>query len=371
MCCLLVSNTNGPKTPLGTSTHHRRAGILVFSPDLRIRDLLETDAGFVWADVAGVRVYSCYFFPNDPFKIFETQILHLEESLGEADGRSLTASDFNSKSPEWGEARLDRRGILVSEMVARNDLIGFNRGSIQERSHPVNLGRGDKARSPSWNTRRLSKNKLQKHLDETRLIDELGRAKSAGSLEDTVQRAWREVVAACDHSMPRRGQARPRGPVQAVQALPRCADCGGPFNRGAKEAIRKDTSRRLVEKWHTRWHAFRSGRWTHRLIPELATWLDRKHGQVGFYLAQVLSGHGCFNAYLKRFKKRDEETRRYCDFPVKNAEHTVFFCARSDTTHPREAVGQAVVAHLTPEKMVFSCSGLNKYACLLSHLSSW
>ena len=60
-----------------------------------------------------------------------------------------------------------------------------------------------------------------------------------------------------------------------------------------KEAIRKDGRRKLVEKWQTRWHGDHSGRWTHRLIPELTTWLDRKHGQVGFYLAPALSGHGC------------------------------------------------------------------------------
>ena len=75
----------------------------------------------------------------------------------------------------------------------------------------------------------------------------------------------------------------------------------------AKEVIRKDGRRRLVEKWQTRWHGDQSGTWTHRLIPELATWLDRKHGQVGFYLAQALSGDGCFNAYPKRLKKRDDE----------------------------------------------------------------
>ena len=45
-----------------------------------------------------------------------------------------------------------------------------------------------------------------------------------------------------------------------------------------------------------------------RLIPEIGTWLERKHGEVGFYLTQALSGHGCFNAYLKRFKRKDEET---------------------------------------------------------------
>ena len=75
----------------------------------------------------------------------------------------------------------------------------------------------------------------------------------------------------------------------------------------AKEAIRKNGRRRLVEKWQMRWHSEQTGRWTYRLIPELATWLNREHGEVGFYLAQALSGHGCFNAYLRRSRR---ETRR-------------------------------------------------------------
>ena len=184
----------------------------------------------------------------------EVEILLLEETLREAKGRSLIAGDFNSKSPVWGEARLDRRGILVGEMAARNDLIVLNQGrdftfrrgagesiidltfaaprlasgivdwcvfqvitlsdhqciefSIRERSHSVNSGRGGKGRSPSWNTRRLSIDKLQKHLEETRHMDELGWAKSAGSLEDTVRAARQKMVAACDHSMPRWGHGR-------------------------------------------------------------------------------------------------------------------------------------------------------------------
>ena len=92
-------------------------------------DFLETDAGFVWVEVAGVRVYSCYFTPGDPFDVFVTQILLLEESLREAMGQSLIVGDFNSKSPEWGEARLDSRGILVGELAARNDLIVLNQGA--------------------------------------------------------------------------------------------------------------------------------------------------------------------------------------------------------------------------------------------------
>ena len=73
-----------------------------------------------------MRVYSCYFSPNDPLEVFETQILLHEESLSEAAGQILIGGDFNSKSLEWGEAGLDRRGILFGEMLARNDLIILN-----------------------------------------------------------------------------------------------------------------------------------------------------------------------------------------------------------------------------------------------------
>ena len=93
---------------------------------MSVGDFLESDAEFVWVEVAGVRVYSCYFSPNDPFEVFETQILLLEEILSEAVGRCLIGGDFNSKSPEWGEARLNKRGFLVGKMDARNDLIVLN-----------------------------------------------------------------------------------------------------------------------------------------------------------------------------------------------------------------------------------------------------
>ena len=83
---------------------------------------------------------------------------------------------------------------------------------------------------------------------------------------------------------------------------------------------------------------------------EARTWLNREHGEVGFYLAQALSGNGCFNAYLTRFKKRDEEMICYCNFPVDNAEHALFVCAKWGVA--REALGQAVGAELTPNTMV-------------------
>ena len=43
----------------------QRTRILVYSPDLSIGDFLESNAGFIWMEVAGVRVYSCYISTND------------------------------------------------------------------------------------------------------------------------------------------------------------------------------------------------------------------------------------------------------------------------------------------------------------------
>ena len=56
----------------------------------------------------------------------------------------------------------------------------------------MNTGRGEKVRSPSRNRKRLNKDKLREHLEETMLIDKLDWAGSAGSLEDTKRAARRK-----------------------------------------------------------------------------------------------------------------------------------------------------------------------------------
>ena len=49
-------------------------------PDLGVGDFLETDAGFVWVEVAGVRVYSCYFSPGDPFDVLRPRSSSLRKA---------------------------------------------------------------------------------------------------------------------------------------------------------------------------------------------------------------------------------------------------------------------------------------------------
>ncbi|XP_051158198.1 uncharacterized protein LOC127279714 [Leptopilina boulardi] len=116
----------------------------------------------------------------------------------------------------------------------------------------------------------------------------------------------------------------------------------------------------LVEKWQERWYNEVKGRWTYRLIPTLATWLGKNHGEVSYYLTQALTGHGCFNLYLQRFKKKETEECAYCQFPVDKAEHTLFACSRWDLE--RQAMFTGVNSTVAPENMV---------ALMIQFLENW
>ena len=98
-------------------------------------------------------------------------------------------------------SRISDRSVLEVITLSDHRFIEFN---LEQRCQAVDKGRGSKGRSPSWNTRRLSRERLQKHLDETRLIDELGWVCPAGSFEATVCSARQTVVTAYDYSMPHR-----------------------------------------------------------------------------------------------------------------------------------------------------------------------
>ena len=118
----------------------------------------------------------------------------------------------------------------------------------------------------------------------------------------------------------------------------------------AQVAVRKEARSRLVRRWQERWRGENTGRWTHRLIQDLSYWLEKKHGEVGFYLTQALTGHGCFNAYLTRFKIGNEEACDYWGSSLDDAEHTLF--ARGEWSVAREAASRSVGAELTPDMMV-------------------
>lgn len=94
------------------------------------------------------------------------------------------------------------------------------------------------------------------------------------------------------------------------------------FNNGDKPRAREVT----LNKWQEQWEAADQGRWTKRLIPDIAIWINRKHGEVTFHLTQLLTGHGSFGQYLHRFKRRNTDECQLCGSSPDTPNHAVFEC---------------------------------------------
>lgn len=116
--------------------------------------------------------------------------------------------------------------------------------------------------------------------------------------------------------------------------------------REQKARARQNTMTRWQEEWT---NETTTAQWTKKLIPEVTPWVNRKHGEVGYYLTQFLSGHGQFNSYLHRLNLIDQSECTYCggrDTP----EHVVMECARWNTT--RDRLAREIGEQVTTESII-------------------
>ena len=116
-----------------------------------------------------------------------------------------------------------------------------------------------------------------------------------------------------------------------------------------RREIKSIERNRTMEKWQRRWENTQKGRWTFRLIPVLRTWMERKHGEVNYYLTQFFSGHGGYRGYLFKYGHDDSPNCPLC-MEVEDAEHVVFKCPRFDDS--RHTLENEIGRVITPENMV-------------------
>ena len=269
----------------------RRTGIIVCNKKLGIRKHKSTKYGFVWLEVDNVRIYSCYFSPNDTLEKFQKDIDELEASLKRTKGEVLVAGDFNGKSSEWGETRSDRRGDIICEFVARNDLIILNTGNVNTfqrgdassildltiSSTKIAKGVNDwmvldeetlsdhryiaysavltegpqygKAgyKRPSWNPKKLNEDKAKRFLEESRLLASMGWIKEAETLEEVVKTTEEIVVGACNVSMTKR--RGPRNKQQVYWWTPELAELRTNCIKARRIATRAKMNHHLREQY--------------------------------------------------------------------------------------------------------------------------
>ncbi|GBP51463.1 Putative 115 kDa protein in type-1 retrotransposable element R1DM [Eumeta japonica] len=126
------------------------------------------------------------------------------------------------------------------------------------------------------------------------------------------------------------------------------------------EELRIEERQKSIARWQRQWDAAEKGRWTHYLIPRIDVWLNRSHGEVNFYLTQMLSGHGCFREYLHRFKHDNSPECPSCPGVIENAKHVFFECPRF---YPqRDQLENVLQQSIQPETIV---------EAMLSSKASW
>jgi len=97
----------------------------------------------------------------------------------------------------------------------------------------------------------------------------------------------------------------------------------------SRREARRPAREGSISRWQERWDSSTSGCWTHALITVLSPWLERRHGQVDFYLTQIQSGHGCFRSYLKKYGHDTSDGCPSCGSGIEeDARHVLFECVR-------------------------------------------
>jgi hypothetical protein len=207
----------------------------------------------VWVEIKAYRIYSCYFSPNDEISKFEHDINALELSVRSSRKELIITGDLNSKSSAWGESRSDRRGDVVCEFLAANDLILLNRGNEPtfhrgSSSSIIDLTLATPAiaktvkdwavldavtlsdhmyieyhltgetsklmcaeqdrRNPGWHVKKMDKNKLVSYLNEAKIIADMGWVYEPCGLESYARSTKGLLIEACNTSMPKRSLRR-------------------------------------------------------------------------------------------------------------------------------------------------------------------
>ncbi|CAB0031998.1 unnamed protein product [Trichogramma brassicae] len=106
---------------------------------------------------------------------------------------------------------------------------------------------------------------------------------------------------------------------------------------GRRREDAKDEERlATLSKWQKAWDRSKKARWTHRLIPNIRVWIERRHGELNYHLAQLLTGHGFFKHHSRRYDYNQSAQCPVCPSSIENAEHVFYHCPRFSEERERD-----------------------------------
>ncbi|KAL7302690.1 hypothetical protein TKK_0004745 [Trichogramma kaykai] len=138
--------------------------------------------------------------------------------------------------------------------------------------------------------------------------------------------------------------------LASIPPLALLADERSRLYRRRHEDARAEERQETLRRWQSRWDRSTKGRWTHRLIPNISLWIDRRHGEVDYHLTQLPTGHSYFKHHSQRYDHNTSADCPACPNTVENAEHIFFHCTRFE--EGREKLHHQLQEVSRPENIV-------------------
>lgn len=136
------------------------------------------------------------------------------------------------------------------------------------------------------------------------------------------------------------------------------------WDRKEKEKIRQEEEEKLNRKWKRRIRRDDlPGIQLRKAIDSCFTeWINRNEGGINYHLTQILTGHGCFNAYLHRIQKLESGICTNCEGEGKidTVEHTLEECEA--WTRQREELKEVLKCRINLKNIMEAlCKGKEKW----------
>ncbi|CAB0040712.1 unnamed protein product [Trichogramma brassicae] len=105
---------------------------------------------------------------------------------------------------------------------------------------------------------------------------------------------------------------------------------------GCRQKDAKDEERlATLSKWQEAWDQSTKARWTHRLIPNIRVWIERRHRELNYHLTQLLTGHSFFKHHSRRYDHNHSAQCPVCPSSIENTEHVFYHCPRFNEERER------------------------------------
>ena len=101
--------------------------IRVINKDIRVLNTIK-GCGYVQIELLNIVIYGCYISPNIPLEDFATYLASLKNSISLQRKKVILVGDFNAKSRLWGSHAEDRRGDMLIDWMASDQLLVINDG---------------------------------------------------------------------------------------------------------------------------------------------------------------------------------------------------------------------------------------------------